>query len=423
MIAEFTVENFRSFKEKKTFSLISTKDKELSESNTFESGKNRFLKSAVLYGANASGKSNFFNALLFFLVFSVFSGPRKQAKDMIETEPFALSKQKESSPSSFEIIFFIKEDNEEIRYRYGFSVNKEHILSEYLFAIINVREVLLFSRSFQQIDYSPYFKEGIRGKRSVRNNCSFLSVCAQNNGEISTRIIEYFRRIGFLSGLYEPSFFDDEDDFPDYKNKIIEFLKKADFQINDYKTEIVPVFSIFPDKELSAYFKNQYPEKKIEKIFFGHTYYDGENVIGEKYLEESVESAGTRKLFFYSKYIIDALYNGTPLFIDEFDTALHPLIIENIIKLFNSPEHNPKNAQLIISCHAVNIMTNKLLRRDQIWFCEKDQYGATDLYSLVEYKDDEKGSVRKDSSYNKNYLQGKYGAIPYIDEILFQSGF
>jgi len=98
---------------------------------------------------------------------------------------------------------------------------------------------------------------------------------------------------------------------------------------------------------------------------------------------------------------------------------LHPLIIENIIKLFNSPMTNPKNAQLVISCHSVNIMTNKLLRRDQIWFCEKDKYGATDLYSLVEYKE----PVRKDSSYNKNYLQGKYGAIPYIENILLQSGF
>jgi len=131
-----------------------------------------------------------------------------------------------------------------------------------------------------------------------------------------------------------------------------------------------------------------------------------------------MESAGTLKLFSYSDAIIDALEKGTQLFIDEFDTMLHPLIIEGIIKLFNSSLTNPNNAQLIISCHAVNIMTNRLFRRDQIWFCEKDQYGATDLYSLVEYKE----PVRKDALYNKSYLQGKYGAIPYIDEILLQAG-
>jgi len=131
-----------------------------------------------------------------------------------------------------------------------------------------------------------------------------------------------------------------------------------------------------------------------------------------------MESSGTLKLFSYSDVILEALKEGTSIFIDEFDNMLHPLIIEGIVKLFNSSITNPKNAQLIISCHAVNIMTNKLFRRDQIWFCEKDQYGATDLYSLVEYKE----PVRKDASYNKNYLQGKYGAIPYIDEILLQAG-
>ena len=120
MIAEFTVENYLSFKEKHTFSLISTKDSELSESNTFETNKKlRFLKSAVIYGANASGKSNFFNALVFFLRFSAYSGPRKQVEDPIETEPFALSRQTEAVPSSFEIVFIIKDGDEETRYRYG----------------------------------------------------------------------------------------------------------------------------------------------------------------------------------------------------------------------------------------------------------------------------------------------------------------
>ena len=151
---------------------------------------------------------------------------------------------------------------------------------------------------------------------------------------------------------------------------------------------------------------------------FGHIVYDENTPAGEIYFEEIEESSGTRKLFSYSSYILRALDKGTPLFIDEFDTMLHPLIIEGVVKLFNSSITNPKNGQLVISCHAVNIMTNKLFRRDQIWFCEKDQYGATDLYSLVEYKE----LVRKDASYNKSYLQGKYGAIPYFNEILIQTG-
>jgi AAA15 family ATPase/GTPase len=420
MIAEFSVENFRSFKEKQTFSLVSTKDDKLSESNTFEANKNlRFLRSAIIYGANASGKSNFFNALVFFLHFAVNSGPRKQIGDTIETEPFALSKQTESASSSFEIIFFIKDGNKETRYRYGLVASKERVEAEYLFAVNNVREVTLFTRSLQEIDYTPNFKEGARGKPSVRNNCAFLSVCAQNNGEISARIVRYFRRITVLSGLYDNLIIPKkENGRSDYKNKIVDFLKNADIQITNYKTESIPAFSDFPDPEVSAFLKSKFPNAEQERILFGHTVYDEEAPVGEKYLDEFAESSGTRKLFSYSNSILSALEEGTPIFIDEFDTTLHPLIIEGIIKLFNSPITNPQNAQFVISCHAVNIMTNKLFRRDQIWFCEKDQYGATDLYSLVEYKE----PVRKDASYNKDYLQGKYGAIPYLNEILLQAG-
>jgi AAA15 family ATPase/GTPase len=420
MIAEFTVENFRSFKDKHSFSLVSTKDSELSDSNTFESGKKlRFLKSAIIYGANASGKSNFFNALIFFLQFSVFSGPYKQVEDPIEIEPFVLSKQTESAPSSFEIIFIIKDGDEETRYRYGFSVSKEQVEKEYLFAVNNVREVPLFTRNFQEINHTPYFKEGVRGKSSVRKNCTFLSICAQNNGEISAKIVKYLRRIGVLHGMDEiTSSPQEENNRLDYKKKIVDFLKYADIQITDYKTENIPAFDNMPYSRLSVILKKEFPNATQEKILYGHTVYDIETPIEKKYLNETVESSGTRKLFSYSELILDALKNGTPLFIDEFDTMLHPLIIEGIVKLFNSPITNPRNAQFVISCHAVNIMTNKLFRRDQIWFCEKDQYGATDLYSLVEYKE----PVRKDASYNKNYLLGKYGAIPYINEILLQAG-
>jgi AAA15 family ATPase/GTPase len=419
MIAEFTVENFLSFKERQTFSLVSTKDKELLESNTFESDKKiRFLKSAVIYGANASGKSNFFKALVFFLNFSVYSGPYTQIDDPIKTEPFALSRQKENAPSSFEVIFMIKNGSKETRYRYGFSVSKEQVESEYLFAVYNTREVRLFSRNLQEINFSSYFKEGARGKFSVRNNCAFLSVCAQNNGEISAQIIAYFRKTVVLSGISDLKYIKNNNIQTDNKNKIVNFLKYADIQITDYKTKSVSIFNDFPDTELSTFLRSKFPNRERERIQYGHTVYDEETPVGEKYLDESVESAGTQKLFSYSSYILTALENGTPLFIDEFDTTLHSLIIEGIVRLFSSPISNPNNAQLVISCHAVNIMTNKLFRRDQIWFCEKDQYGATDLYSLVEYKE----PVRKDSLYNKNYLHGKYGAIPYVNEILLQIG-
>jgi AAA15 family ATPase/GTPase len=245
-------------------------------------------------------------------------------------------------------------------------------------------------------------------------------VCAQNNGEIAVKLISYFRKIVVLSGLNDQYLIGREQfENPAHQKEIIEFLKYADIQITNLKTERIPIsFGDVPDPELATILKNKFSNVQQNRILFGHTVYDNETPIGERFLSEINESAGTRKLFSYSGAVLLALKNGVPLFVDEFDSLLHPLIIESIIKLFNSPIHTPNNAQLVISCHAVNILTNRLLRRDQIWFCEKDQYGATDLYSLVEYKE----PVRNDAVFSKSYLQGKYGAVPYIDDINFQIG-
>jgi AAA15 family ATPase/GTPase len=395
------------------------------ESNTFEiDNKQRLLKSAVIYGANASGKSNFFKALVFFLKFAVWSGPRKQAGDIIEIDYFYFSKQTEHGPASFELIFYLKNtDGKNIRYRYGFTVTNEEVLAEYLFAIYNTREVTLFTRDKQNIITTNYFHEGSRIKSAVRSNCSFLCVCAQHNGDIAKSIIQYFRKMLVTTGLRDiiatkrrlNRFIDNN-----ALTQVLHFLHYADIQVKNLSVEQrVLNINELPQKMLDHYKKNPQakPPGKIT-YHFGHDYFDGKEKMDIALIPENKESKGTQKLFAYSIPIISALENGTPLFIDEFDTQLHPLILENIIKLFNSPNINKNNAQLVISCHAVNIMTNKNFRRDQIWFCEKDQYGATNLYSLVEYDE----PVRNDAAFGKNYLQGKYGAIPYINEIALQFG-
>jgi AAA15 family ATPase/GTPase len=425
LIAEFTIENFRSFKEKQTFSLLAAKSRELLNSNAFEvDNRRRLLKSAVIYGANASGKSNFFYALVFFLRFAVWSGPRKQAGDIIEIDHFYFSKQTEHGPGSFELIFYLKSaDGKNIRYRYGFTITNEEVIAEYLFAIYNTREVTLFTREKQDIVTTNYFHEGSRIKSSVRSNCSVLSVCAQHNGDISTKIIQYFREILVTSSLSDITSITKKKLISSDDNariQVLNFLHYADIQVKELmvKHDLADINELPP--EMSDNYKKTPQAKLPEEItyLFGHDYFDGGEKIDTALIPESQESKGTQKLFAYSIPVISALENGTPLFIDEFDTQLHPLILENIIKLFHSPEKNKNNAQLVISCHAVNIMTNKNFRRDQIWFCEKDQYGATNLYSLVEYDE----PVRNDAAFGKNYLQGKYGAIPYINEIALQFG-
>jgi len=414
MIVEFTIENFRSFKEKHTFSLLATKNKELSESNTFAVDKKMsLLKTAVIYGANASGKTNFFLALDFFFNFAIFSGPRKQIADNIEVDSFYFSKQTEYEPSFFEFVFIIKNDEDKnIRYRYGFSVTKEEVITEYLFAVHNVREITLFTREKQEIITTDHFREGgAIIKSTVRPNCSFLSICAQSNGEVAANIIRYFKSLMITSGLHNIASFTKKlikSSDNNIKKQVFDFLHYADIQVKDLtvKSESVSVNEL--PQEYSNYLKRTLESSSSAKevFFFGHDYFDNKENIGIVFMPEHLESNGTQKLFAYAIPVISALENGTPLFIDEFDTQLHPLILENIIKLFNSPDKNKKNAQLVISCHAVHILTNKNFRRDQIWFCEKDHYGATDLYSLVEYDE----PVRNDAAFGKNYLQGRYGA-------------
>lgn len=418
MFVEFTVSNFRSFKEPHTFSLVASKNKEHLDENTFlVNDKSRLLNTAVIYGANASGKSNFFLALSFFFKFTINSGPKLQIGDAIDTEPFLFSTQTRNEPSTFELIFFL----EGVRYRYGLSVDAGIVQEEYLFAVKKVQEVKFFTRVKQEIEINPtYFKEGQKIKKAVRENASFLSICAQLNGEIAKAIISYMQNYIVTSGLSAHGR-NTSQKLLEKKghDAVIKFLSFADIQIKDIKTESVSMdFSNLGDKEIEELFKKKMAGAKEEKVYFSHRVYDGTEAVDSQFLDINEESAGTRKLFEYTGSILDTLERGTPLFIDEFDSRLHPLIIEGIIKLFNSPESNPNHAQLVVSCHAVNIMTNKLFRRDQIWFCEKDQYGATDLYSLVEYDE----PVRNDASFSKNYLQGKYGAVPYLGEINRQTG-
>lgn len=419
MLVEFSVKNFKSIKEEQTFSLLATKDAELEMENTFEiSNKITALRSAVICGANASGKSNLFQALHSFINFAIQSAAQKQLGDSISTVPFLLSLETKNKPSVFEIIFYMSTENgEPIRYRYGLGITKEKVTHEYLFAINNVREVSLFTRKEQEFDVSgTYFKEGTKLVDSTRNNASFLSVCAQNNGHISGSIITYFRSMFIASGLHDLTPFTLEK-IKDkaYSKKILDFLHSADIQVEDFKIDLLPLEQeMFPDPIVYKMISNDFPSAKFKKLSFAHKVFDGEKESGYEYFSNNDESSGTQKLFEYAVPILDALENGTLLFIDEFDVCLHPSIVSAIISLFNSSETNPKNAQLIISCHESHVLKKEIFRRDQIWFCEKTSFGATDLYSLSEFK---KKAVRNDAAFSKNYLNGEYGGVPHVKEL------
>lgn len=419
MLIEFSVENFRSFKEKQTFSLLASNDKALIEENTFQTGKYFLLKTALVYGANSSGKSNLFMALNFFKNFSIFSGPKSQSGEPIPASQFMLDADTQIKPTTFELMFILPENG--VRYRYGFSFTSEKITDEYLFAVNKIKEIPLFERDDQEIKFNKtYFSEASNfNPKIVRENATYLSVCAQNNGEITGKIIKYFRGIWITSGINTPPFITmNRLDSGENLSRITKFLQFADIQVQALERKKIPVNFDNTDPEFANFFKKKFPDAQEDHILYAHNLYKNSEKVGLHYFTDEDESLGTRKLFDYAGIILPVLDNGGVLFIDEFDSSLHPLVVENIVKLFNNPIINKNNAQLIISCQSVSLMTNKMFRRDQIWLCEKNDFGASDLYSLMDIDE----PVRKDALYNKNYLAGKYGAVPSIDVIRLQMG-
>ncbi len=415
MLIEFQVGNFLSFKNMVTFSLAASSSKhELDESNTFTEKKWKLLKSAVLYGANASGKSNLITAMAFLKGMILSSNQTSLENEKIHVIPFKLSTASIDKPSHFEVSFIY----EEIKYRYGFELTSTQITREWLFYDFPKLESRLFIRDGDTIQLGPQFKEGKGLMDKTRKNTLFLSVVAQFNGAIALKLINWFKTCNIISGLDDQSYLNytvsklkDES----FKKEIHSFLLNADLGIKDiaFEQKKMPLNMVNKlDPVFLPEFKQVLINNQFTQIFTQHDKYDDQNnTIGqEKFNLMGEESKGTVKLFSISAPIIDTLQQGKILIVDELDARLHPLLTRFLVSLFSS-ELNKKNAQLIFSSHDTSLLTNGMFRRDQIWFAEKDKYGASDLYSLAEFQ------VRKDASYNKDYIMGKYGAIPFIGNL------
>lgn len=420
MLIEFSVGNYRSFKEQVTFSMVAAnlvaKDKKLDENNVVAiDGELKLVKSAAIYGANASGKSNLAQALIFMKWFMVNSSKETQSTDEIGVEPFRLSTDTENQPSYFELVFLM----DGRRYRYGFEATQKRVISEWLFYVPKIREAKLFERKVSSIKISKkYDADGIQQR--TRNNALFLSVSAQFNVDIAEKILEWVtEKLNIISGLHDQTYLNYTIDClinNESRSEILQLLKKLELGIDEIKVQQED-FSVdaLPD-EIHDEVKKLIVRSvggKATSIGTIHKKFDenGNYKSSEQFDLNSHESEGTRKIFALTGPLVTALKNGEILVIDEFDARLHPLISLAIVELFNSSKTNSNNAQLIFVTHDTNLLNNKLFRRDQIWFTEKNRYGATDLYSLAEYK------IRNDASFESDYIKGKYGAIPYIGNL------
>jgi uncharacterized protein len=421
MLVEFSVENYLSFKDKVTLSMVASSIKEL-DNNFVTKDKLKILKMTSIYGPNASGKSNLIKALKFVRKFVLESHSQKTNLDKIDIDIFRLSTDTENKPSKFEVIFYI----DLIRYRYGFSVTNEEVIEEYLYFVPKKMEALLFSRNKTEIHIGKHFKSKARLsllKQLIRANGLFLSLDAQNNGEESNKVFEWFNNCIIISGLNDSEFVNftlAQIDNGEGK-KITDFINKFDINVQDIRQEKIQISrdnlpENFPSILKEMLFNNE-QTKQIEaiSILFRHNKYDSENKIINKVdlsFQQS-ESDGTQKLFALAGLFNNLRKKNSILIIDEFDARLHPTLTRSLIKFFNS-DIAYNNAQLIFTTHDVKLMDKELFRRDQIWFTTKDDTEATQLYSLLEYK---KG-IRNDEKYEKNYLLGRYGAIPYINELV-----
>ena len=397
MLLQFEVNNFCSIKDTATFNLQSTQK----EGHSFQVRNYNLLQSAVIYGANASGKSNLIKAMQTMSSLILNHDRVSLSTDNLNHQPFLLNSETETASTTFEIIFIL---NETI-YRYGFEYDSRTIYAEWLFSDEKGKEAKLFYRDIDDEFYvnPTRFREGKGLESRTLKNHLFLWKCDSENGLISQQVMAWFTKFNMIDGLNNRAYLEYTNTQlrdKSFKEDILKLLKVADLGI----------FNIDRQKSIV--------NREVETLTL-HQKFDKDNsLIGEVAFDfKKHESLGTQKFFAISAPILDTLKHGKVLIIDELDASLHPMLTIHLIKMFHDKHINKKNAQLIFTTHDTNLLQNSLLGRDQVWFTQKDKYGSTEVYSLLEYRENR---TRKDTNKEKYYLQGRYGAIPYLGEFDFE---
>ena len=358
MIIELSVENFRSIKTRQTFSLTKSNSDEL-VGNTFDPNvlnASPLLRSVVIYGANAAGKSNFIKAVKVIREIVANSAKNIQRGDKLPITYFKLCDSTVGKPTEFEVIFIA----EGIKYQYGFSATSERVMEEWLYAFPKSRPQRWFIRAFDEAknEYEWDFSSFLTGKKqtwkdSTRNNSLFLSTAVMLNSEQLKPVYDWFTKTLKVAGIdgWRSNYTAELCTEADGKKDVLKFLNAADLDINDLKLESKKFdISVLPDDmpaELKERLLKDLEGEEFVDIKTVHTTAQGKDVLFE--LDD--ESDGTRKIFSFAGPWIDTLRNGKVLFIDELHDSLHPHIVKFLVDLFHSKKTNPKNAQLIFTTH------------------------------------------------------------------------
>lgn len=409
MLLEFRCSNFKSIKEEIRFSMIAGKD-DTSEELLKVYNNFRVLRSAVIYGANGSGKSNFINALL-FMCNLVQTSISYQPGQKIPQAAHKLSEKE--NPSTFDIQFI----RNNVRYAYGFSIEGGVITEEYLYYFPNGRQVKIFERDRMNIQPGNRYKSSfdVSIKDVLKENRLFLS-CAANYSNVR-ELEEAFLFFTTDIVVYNPAMNNWTEysirlmqDNPSIKEEFLQMLNALDTGIQDVKLKVekVKFADLKRELQLPDNLMGLIPEQEGNRIEAKVVYDQFEiDLLSE-------ESSGIKRLFEIICPMIDILNTGKVLICDELEASLHEAVIYKIVQLFQNYKKDIF-AQLIFSTHDTSLLNRELFRRDQVWFTQLNKDRATDLYSLVEIKD-----VRKSENLAKGYVSGKYGAIPMLNHVFFQ---
>ena len=422
MLISFSVQNYRSIAEKQTLSMVAGSSAKSEESFTFESDNKMapdLLYSVSLFGANASGKSNFILAMGFFKHFVAISAKDMQKNDTIDIIPNKLRTDFNDQPSEFEIIFIYNKH----LYQYGFIVDQEKIIHEWLFVKPNnhkSRMRRLFERVFNDEDQSYEWEINpthIRGqkelwKKSTRLNALFLSQAVQLNSEDLTPPFEWITQyLIIMPSLEHLPLSHTAEKFVELESRkpILSLLQSADIHIQDISVE--DITHNFPDDmpvSLQEFILENKSKFKMRRIKSMH-----ENDIGNLVeFDFGEESDGTIALFKLAVPMFDTLKKGCCLVVDELHNSLHPHLLDMVIRLFHNPDINKNKAQLLFTCHETLIIETSM-HKDQIWFAERNNR-STEIFPLSDFKNN-----TRTSNFKKSYLTGRYGAIPKIEELAY----
>lgn len=443
MLLELRVANYRSFAEEQVFSFVADRDDTLAENTVecAESPTGRVIRLAVLYGPNGGGKSTLVRAVEVIRRLVLDTATAFQAGDPLPVEAFRLDPALSRAPSRFEVTFVAdwQDPDDEtvtrpIRYQYGFTADRARVHEEWLLAYPHGQPQAWFERRVDgkgsAWDFGRHLKgEKTRIARSTRSNALFLSVAAQQNQTQLLPVFEWFRersrtlgtdgirwgepitrRFALTASATSEAILDDESG--QVQHFVTEWLKSADVGIEGLSVERQPndmrAWQPAPPPEFASIFAAHVSETFIVRTL--HRARDGAAVEWDL----SDESDGTQSLYCLLGPLMAILVQRQAGFVDELLGNLHPALIQRLVRWFLAMSVELRcTAQLLFTTHDTTLLDPKLLRRDQIWFVEKDREGASHLYSLLEYR------PRKDEAFQRGYLAGRYGALPFIGEMKF----